>query len=134
MPLTTGKIKRSLGRFLALAAGAVLTLLSGCGGGSGSPELPPTPILRIRSRWAVVKAAYVRVKADPSSAAADTGYLRGGAVVEVFAREYGREVTDDEKGFWLGVRTADGSGWVYSGYLDLYDRKEQALKASAASK
>ena len=132
MPRGRTKIKRTreLPRIAPIAAMAIA--LSACGGPSRSPDLPPTPILRIKSRWAVVKVAYARVKTDPSSEAKDLGYLRKGAIVEVFAREYGREVSKDERGYWLGVRVDGGSGWIFSGYLELFDRKEQASRASAA--
>jgi hypothetical protein len=126
------KIKRSREflRIALIAASAIA--LHACGDPSRSPRLPPTPILRIKSRWAVVTVAYARVKVDPSSAAKDLGYLRKGAMVEVFAREYGRDVTEDERGYWLGVRVDEGSGWIYSGYLEIFDRREQASRASAA--
>jgi hypothetical protein len=132
MPRGRTKIKRTreFSRIALITAFAIA--LFACDGPSRSPRLPPTPILRIKSRWAVVKVAYARVKVDPSSAAKDLGYLRKGAMVEVFAREYGRDVTDDERGYWLGVRVEEGSGWIYSGYLDLFDRREQASRASAA--
>jgi hypothetical protein len=132
MPRGRTKIKRAreYSRIALIAATAIA--LCACGAPTRSPRLPPTPILRIKSRWAVVKVAYARVKMDPSSAAKDVGYLRKGAIVEVFAREYGREVTKDERGYWLGVRVDGGSGWIYSGYLELFDRKEQASRASAA--
>jgi hypothetical protein len=115
-----------------LALGACMALSAISCGGERAPALPLTPILRIKSRWGVVSAAYARVKADPSSQSEDISYLRKGTLVEVFAREYGREVIDEERGLWFGVRVDGKSGWVFSGYLQVFDRREQAQRASEA--
>jgi hypothetical protein len=115
----------------ALLLAAMAACLLACDPSRRAPRLPPTPILGLSQRWGVVTAAYARVKTDPSSMAQEVTYLRRGALVEIFARAYGRDVVDEEEGYWYGVRVDGKSGWIFSGYLGVYDRKEQAQRAGA---
>jgi hypothetical protein len=123
------KIKRPPGAAALLSAVLSVSALS-CGWKPKPPSLPATPILKIQSRWAVVTSAYARIKADPSSKAADVAYARSGSIVEVFARDMGRDSIEEEKGYWYGVRAEGTTGWMFSGYLSVYDSEVQAELAS----
>lgn len=126
MPLTDAKIKAAILPALILS----LAILPSCGERSKGPELPANPVLGIESRWGAVNAAYVRVKSRPSSRAEDLAYLRRAEVVEVASRAAGKDCLPEETGFWFGIGSGSSIGWVFSGYLDVYDSREKALLAS----
>lgn len=126
MPLAAAKIKA--GTLIAMAI--ALAACWSCVPGKKGPELPPNPVLGIESRWGAVGSAYVRVKSKPSSFADDIAYLRKAEIVEVVSRDIGKDCLDEETGYWFGLKAGDRIGWVYSGYLEVYDSREKARLAA----
>ena len=95
---------------MSMLAAAALLLLS-CGGASGrNISLPADPPLSGGMGFALVKASYIRLKAEPSTMAADLGNLRDGTLVELVGRKLGLLAGDEAKdgaeaeGLWYRVR------------------------------
>jgi hypothetical protein len=130
MTRNTAKIKAAA---LPLAAIALLSsALAGCSCefGRRGPELPPNPVLGIDSRWGAVTEAYVRVKSEPSSGAEDIAYLRKAEIVEVVSQAIGKDCLPEETGHWFGIKAGKAVGWIFSGYVAVYDSREKAQLAS----
>jgi hypothetical protein len=114
---------------LVLGFVAVLIAFSGCDRESEEQriELPETPIVSVRDRWAVVAGAYVRVRAEPADGAAVADYVRRGLIVEV------AEVVDQggaEAETWMRITGDQVDGWVTGSDLSLYESRARARNAA----
>jgi hypothetical protein len=121
------------GAVLLLVCALAMSTLGGCGR-SGSSErvtLPPTPVLSIRSTWAVVKSPLLRVRADPSNQAAVLSHIRLGAVMEVLTRADKEESVENETAYWYRIDYQGLKGWVFGTYIELFDSRSKADKFSA---
>jgi len=129
------KPMRTTVSLLLLFALAMVSL--GSCGRSGSSErvtLPPTPVLSIRSTWAVVKSPLLRVRADPSNSATVLSHIRLGAVMEVLTRADREEIVENETAYWYRIDYQGLKGWVFGTYIDLFDSRSKADKFSATLK
>ncbi len=93
--------------------------------------LPPTPVLSIRSTWAVVKSPLLRVREGPSNQATVLSHIRLGAVVEVLTRGDKEETVENESAYWYRVDYQGLKGWVFGSYIELFDSRTKADKFSA---
>ena len=108
--------------------------------GEGSIKLPANPILSGGLGWAVVKDAYVRLKEGPSDSSRDIDHLRRGSVYRLDARVFGSHepgstdtpLKPGERGFWYGIESGIGKGWVRETELDIYSTQPQAERAATA--
>jgi hypothetical protein len=118
----------------ALAAiGAALLALGACGAGRGSDRvsLPPTPVLSVRSSWAVVKSPLLRVREQPSGQATVLSHIRLGAVMEVLSRSDAEDTIEDEKAYWYRVDYDGLKGWVFGAYVEVFDARAKADQYAA---
>ena len=118
---------------LCLLGALVLVALVGCGR-SGSSErvtLPPTPVLSIRSTWAVVRSPLLRVREEPSSQATVLSHIRMGAVMEVLTRADKEDTVENESAFWYRIDYQGLKGWVFGSYIELFDSRSKADKFSS---
>jgi hypothetical protein len=122
------KVKALIPALLALVP--VFFIVCSCDYGKKGPLLPPNPVLGIDSRWGAVTGSYVRVKAQASSKAEDSAYLRKAEIVEVVSRAIGKDCLPEEAGYWYGIKSGSGIGWIFSGYVEVYDSREKAQLAS----
>lgn len=121
------------GAALLLLCALATASLGGCGR-SGSSErvtLPPTPVLSIRSTWAVVKSPLLRVRGDPSNQATVLSHIRLGAVMEVLTRADKEETVENETAYWYRIDYQGLKGWVFGTYIELFDSRSKADKFSA---
>lgn len=126
-------LEKPLRLLLLLLCALSLASLGGCSR-SGSSErvtLPPTPVLSIRSTWAVVKSPLLRVRADPSNQATVLSHIRLGAVMEVLTRADKEEVVENETAYWYRIDYQGLKGWVFGTYIELFDSRSKADKFSA---
>ena len=117
---------------LAAAFSLAAVSLSSCSrSGEGSLKLQANPILTGGLGWAVVKDAYVRLKAGPADSTKDLDHLRRGSVFRLDARELGAQ-SSGEREIWYSLESEGAKGWVREGELDVYASKAQAERAAAA--
>jgi len=88
--------------------------------------LPATPILSIRTNWAVVRSPLLKIREEPSSKAAVLQYMRTGAIVEVIARSDAEDTVEDETAFWYRINYDGLKGWVFGAYLEIFDTRSKA--------
>jgi hypothetical protein len=111
-----------------IAAALTILLPAGCGAGR-RPEkliLPETPVLAVRSTWAVVKSPLLRVRADASSRSEVLSHIRTGVVVEIIARSDSEDTIEGETGSWYRINYDGLKGWVFGSYLEIFDSRAKA--------
>jgi Bacterial SH3 domain len=94
-------------------------------------ELPSTPVLSIRSTWAVVTSPFLRVRDEPLADAAVLAHIRRGAVLEVLSRTDRKEDLEQTSSYWYQVSYEGLRGWVFGAFLEIVDTKAQAESLAA---
>ena len=118
---------------LAVCLGAVAALTSCARNGTSERvTLPPTPVLSIRSTWAVVKSPLLRVREGASNQATVLSHIRMGAVMEVLTRGDKEETVENESAYWYRIDYQGLKGWVFGSYIELFDSRSKADKFSAS--
>ena len=118
---------------LCLVAALAAIVLDACGR-SGSSErvtLPPTPVLSIRSTWAVVKSPLLRVREEPTNQGTVLSHIRMGAVMEVLTRSDKEDTVENETAYWYRIDYQGLKGWVFGSYIELFDSRAKADKFSS---
>jgi hypothetical protein len=124
--------RRAAGRLSITAAsvGAVLLVFLSGGCHREQPvervELPPTPVLTLRSNWAVVRSPFLRVRQEPLPKAEILAHLRRGTVLEVISKTETRETVDDATDFWYQVNYEGLRGWVFGSSIEITDSRTRA--------
>lgn len=93
--------------------------------------LPPTPVLSIRSTWAVVKSPLLRVREQPTNQATVLSHIRLGAVMEVLTKSDKEDSVEDESSFWYRIDYQGLKGWVFGTYIEIFDSRSKADRFSA---
>jgi hypothetical protein len=105
-----------------------LALFSSCSGGdSVHIKLEETPVISGGLGWGVVSLAYVRLMAEPSMKAADSGAMRRSEVARITARS--RSFDDRDQGVWYKVELDSRTGWVHESSMRVYRSKSEAVRA-----
>lgn len=119
--------------YVILVLAACLATLVSCGrsGGTERVILPPTPVLSIRSTWAVVKSPLLRVRQDPSNQATVLSHIRLGAIVEVLTKSDKEESVENESAFWYRIDYQGLKGWVFGTYVEIFDSRTKAESFAA---
>lgn len=114
----------------APAAAAILSLLlvASC----NRPEriapvsFPTTPVLSVRSTWAVVISPLLRVREKPDSRSPVLQHIRQGAVVEVIGTSDREDEIEGQQDYWYRINYDGLKGWVFGAYLILSDSRAAA--------
>jgi uncharacterized protein YgiM (DUF1202 family) len=131
----TGRIRTQglAGRLCRAATtlfGAAILLVSTAGCRREQPvervELPPTPVLTLRSNWAVVRSPFLRVRQEPLPKSEILAHLRRGTVLEVISKTETRETVDDATDFWYQVNYEGLRGWVFGSSIEVTDSRVKA--------
>ena len=132
----TGKTGNSTGMrpiALLLASMCVTIAIVSCGrsGGGERVSLPPTPVLTIRSTWAVVKSPLLRVREEPSNTAVVLSHVRLAALVEVLTKSDKTDTVERETNYWYRVDYQGLKGWVFGSYIEIFDSRAKAQQFAA---
>lgn len=135
--LTNMKRFWPLGKVGVPALGLLLLPLVGAGFfGCEAPKdysglvLPPTPVLTIQNRWALVTSTLLRVRSEGSDASALVTVLRRGAIIEVLSTSPREEVLEGQRGRWIEIQDQGRRGWVFGAYLQIFDSLDKARNAA----
>jgi hypothetical protein len=128
--------RRTLGvgrALLAVLAAFTVCCLGSCGrsGATERVSLPPTPVLSIRSTWAVVKSPLLRVREEPTSQSVVLSHIRMGAVLEVLTKSDKEDTVENEPAFWYRVDYQGLKGWVFGSYIEIFDSRIKADQYAA---
>lgn len=99
-------------------AGLLLGLIS-CAQHEGKTALllPPTPVLQITTRWAVVEVPVLRLRDTPTTAGAVLSLLSAGARVEVLTQTVDEMEVDGQSDHWYQVNYNGMRGWMFGAYM-----------------
>jgi uncharacterized protein YgiM (DUF1202 family) len=131
---------KSMTRGGRVAGGIMMALLAlafiSCGRSSGSERviLPPTPVLSIRSTWAVVKSPLLRIRDQPSGQSTVLAHIRMGAVVEVISKSDKKDTVENDTSYWYRVNYEGLKGWVFGTYISIFDTRSKADAFAASLK
>jgi hypothetical protein len=89
-------------------------------------NLPPTPVLSIRSSWGVVRSDILRIRDEPFTKASTLTHLRRGSVLEILSRTDKKESVDERSDYWYQVSFEGVRGWVFGAYLEVLDSRARA--------
>ncbi len=92
----------------------------------GDIELPPAPLISESERWAVIEAAYLRLRERPETDSRLVTTLWKGYVLEVLSRSSSKMYMDDLEDYWYQINYDGLQGWVFGSYLKIYDSHEEA--------
>ena len=121
---------------LILAALLCPLFLLSCGrsGATERVRLPATPVLTIRSTWAVVKSPLLRVRQEPSSQSIVLSHVRMGSLVEVLTKSDKEDTVENTTAYWYRVNYQGLKGWVFSSYIEIFDSRSKAEQYAARLK
>jgi uncharacterized protein YgiM (DUF1202 family) len=94
-------------------------------------EFPATPVLTVRSTWAVVVSPLLRVREQPDSRSRVLQHIRQGVVVEVIGKSDREDEIEGQQDYWYRINYDGLKGWVFGPYLTLSD-SHAAAEAEAA--
>lgn len=97
-------------------------------------NLPSTPVLTVRTTWAVVTSPLLRVREEPVNNATVLAHIRMNAVVEIIAKSDKEETVDEQTGYWYRVNYEGLKGWVFGTYIEIFDSKSKAEKFAEKGK
>lgn len=112
---------------------AVIALLSSCS--QKDPvriSLEQTPVISNGLGWGLVSLAYVRIMAEPSFGAADSGAIRRGEVARITARSKSYDARDG--GVWYKLELDARSGWVHESAMNVYRSRAEADRAAGSGR
>jgi len=93
-------------------------------------ELPPTPVLSARSRWAVVTSTHLRLREKPSVESLAVTTLWQNNVIEIISRNERSEKVEEMNDYWYQVAYDGLQGWVFGAYLEMFESEAEARRTS----
>jgi len=93
-------------------------------------NLPVTPVIELRPRWAVAADVYVRVRERPSPDAPIVSHLRAGDVVEILSINPSTVESDNGRDTWYEISGGGLEGWAPGRSLDFFESRAQAEDAA----
>lgn len=97
-------------------------------------SFPPTPVLTVRSTWAVVTSPLLRVREEPTNKGTVLSHIRMGVVVEVIAKSDKEETIEEQTAYWYRINYEGLKGWVFGSYLEVFDSRSKADKFAEKQK
>jgi hypothetical protein len=89
-------------------------------------EFPTTPVLSVRSTWAVVVSPLLRVREQPDSRSTVLQHIRQGVVVEVIGKSDREDEIEGQQDYWYRINYDGLKGWVFGPYITLADSRAAA--------
>lgn len=96
-------------------------------------ELPPTPVLTVRSKWAVVSSSHLRLREKATIQSSAITTLWQNNVLEIISRDETKMVVEDKSGYWYKVAYDGIQGWVFGAYLEMFESENEARRAARES-
>lgn len=80
-------------------------------------DLPPTPVLAMTTRWAVVHAEMLRLRGEPTLDSQVLSWLPEGTRVEVLLRAPEAVEVDGQIDYWFQVNHNGVRGWTFGAFI-----------------
>jgi len=119
-----------------LAVMALTAAVISCNRSSGNERvvLPPTPVLSIRSTWAVVKSPLLRIRDQPTDQGTVLAHIRMGVVAEIISKSDKEDTVENDTAYWYRVNYEGLKGWVFGTYISIFDSRSRADAFAATLK
>ncbi len=107
------------GAALAVAMAATWAAVAACQAPQVRPalDLPPTPVLAMSTRWAVVHAEVLRLRSEPTLNGQVLSWLPEGTRVEVLMRAPEAVEVDGQTDYWYQVNHNGVRGWTFGAFI-----------------
>ena len=89
-------------------------------------DLPATPVLTLRSNWAVVRSPFLRIRQEPLPRSEILAHLRRGTIMEVISKTETPETIDEATDYWYQVNYEGLRGWVFGSFIEVTDSRSRA--------
>jgi hypothetical protein len=93
-------------------------------------NLPSTSVLSIETNWGVVNSSHLRLREKPRKDALPVALLYRGFVIEITSRTQSLSEIEGKSAYWYHINYDGLTGWVFGGYLDIFDSKDEANRAA----
>ena len=93
-------------------------------------DLPATSVLKVKSSWGLITSSHLRLREAPDPIARAVTTLWRGYVLEIQARDSELSEVEGRRDYWYRISYDGLQGWVFGGYLRLFDTRDQAERAS----
>ena len=93
-------------------------------------ELPATPVLTVRSNWAVVNSSHLRLREKATIQSRAITTLWQNNILEIISRDEVQQKVEGKSGYWYKVAYDGLQGWVFGAYLQLYESESEARRAA----
>ena len=93
-------------------------------------NLPSTSVLSIETNWGVVNSSHLRLREKPRKDASPVALLYRGFVIEITSRTQSLSEIEGKSDYWYHINYDGLTGWVFGGYLDIFNSKDEANRAA----
>ncbi len=125
--------KNATGICLSILFFLVLTT----GGCTGEEErkgldipLPSTPAITLETNWGLITSSHLRLRREPTLESDAISTLWRGYVLEILSQTPFMEEAEDMTDYWYRISYDGLQGWVFGGYLDIFNSRDDADRAS----
>lgn len=117
--------------FFITAIVLLISGLSACSRKEEEPlkvELPSTPVLTVRTSWAVISSSHLRLRERPSVESNAVTTLWQNNVLEIISRDEKKQSVEGRSDYWYQVAYDGLQGWVFGAYLEMYESETEARR------
>ena len=97
-------------------------------------ELPSTPVLTVRTSWAVISSSHLRLRERPTVDSNAVTTLWKNNVLEIISRDESRKSVEGMSDYWYKVAYDGLQGWVFGAYLELYESESEARRMARSQR
>lgn len=128
-----------LGTLLLFALTLIFPLLTGCGKKQADEPiaLPATSVLSVQTKWGVITSTHLRLRDEPSIESGNpltTFWRSRGFVLEILSRSDEKMEVEGKEDYWYRIQYDGLYGWVFGGYVEVYETREAAEEAAGRLK
>lgn len=114
---------------------AILLPLWGCKKNNNEEPitLPATSVLSVQSKWGVITSNHLRLRNEPSvetGEAVTTFWRSRGFVLEILSKTSTKMEVEGKEDFWYRIHYDGLYGWVFGGYVEIFETREAAEEAA----
>ena len=108
--------------------------LTGCNGEEEKEPLDiplhSTPSISMETSWGLISSSHLRLRTDPSLEAEPVSTLWRGYILEILSQTPFSEEVEGMTDFWYRISYDGLQGWVFGGYLEIFNSRDDAERAS----
>ena len=117
---------------------SMLFFFSGCSGEEEKAALDiplhSTPAINLETNWGLITSSHLRLRTEPSLESEAVSTLWRGYVLEILSQTPYTEEVEGMNDYWYRISYDGLQGWVFGGYLTIYNSRDDAERASMESR